>query len=179
MNFKRDGAREEVGFPLRAIPTAALMLSALGLALAVPAHAQTREKIGNDMSECHSGSGPALMVTVDGIKSASGKVRVQAYRATAADWMVKGRWINRIEQPARKGTMTFCLPLPAPGSYAIAVRHDVNGNGKTDIRVDGGAMSNNPSINVFNLGKPNYTKVAVPVGNDPKSIRVHMRYFGS
>ena len=93
--------------------------------------------------------------------------------------MAKGRWINRIELPARQGTMTFCVPLPASGSYGIAVRHDVNGNGSTDIRVDGGAMSNNPSINIFNLGKPSYTKVAVPVGNDVKSIRVQMRYFGS
>jgi uncharacterized protein (DUF2141 family) len=161
------------------IAKAMLALGAAGLVVAVPAMAQNRETIRNDMSQCHAGSGAALMVTVDGVKASSGNIRVQSYRATSADWMTKGRWINRIELPARKGTMTFCVPLPSSGSYGIAVRHDVNGNGSTDIRTDGGAMSNNPSINVFNLGKPSYTKVAVPVGNDVKSIRVQMRYFGS
>jgi uncharacterized protein (DUF2141 family) len=151
----------------------------VGLAISAPAIAQNRETIRNDMTLCQAGSGSAMMVTVDGIKASSGNVRVQSYRANSTEWMAKGRWINRIEVPARKGTMTFCVPLPSSGSYGIAVRHDVNGNGSTDIRVDGGAMSNNPSINVFNLGKPSHTRVAVPVGNDVKSIRVQMRYFGS
>ncbi|MCM3274417.1 DUF2141 domain-containing protein, partial [Paenibacillus elgii] len=30
-------------------------------------------------------------------------------------------------------SMTVCVPLPEAGVYGIAVRHDVNGNGKTDI----------------------------------------------
>lgn len=179
MKLIGDSAGKGYSFPALTIPAAALMLSAAGLAISLPAEAQARQQIGNDMSQCHVGAGSALMVTVDGIKSSSGNVRVQSYRATPSEWMAKGRWINRIELPARKGTMTFCMPLPASGSYGIAVRHDVNGNGSTDIRVDGGAMSNNPSINVFNLGKPSHSKVAVPVGNDVKSIRVQMRYFGS
>ena len=64
-----------------------LALSALMLGAAVPATAQYRQKIGNDMSQCRSGSGPAVLVTVDGIKASTGKVRAQVYRATAADWL--------------------------------------------------------------------------------------------
>lgn len=152
-----------------------------GLLAPAPLLAQEREvnhnEIRNDMSRCRADRGPALMVTVDGVKSSSGKVRIQSYRATPADWLVKGHWLTRIEVPARAGTMTFCVPVPAPGVYGIAVRHDVNGSGGTDIRVDGGAMSNNPSINIFNLGKPSYTKVGVPVSNGVRSIRVQMRYL--
>jgi uncharacterized protein (DUF2141 family) len=117
------------------------------------------------------------MVTVDGVKSSSGKLRVQSYRANSAEWLQKGKWLSRIEVPARAGTMTFCVPVPASGTYGIAVRHDVNGNGETDIRTDGGAMSNNPSISIFNLGKPSYTKVGVPVGGGVKTIRVQMKYM--
>jgi uncharacterized protein (DUF2141 family) len=79
--------------------------------------------------------------------------------------------------PARAGSMTFCVPMPASGVYGIAVRHDVNGNGETDITTDGGGMSNNPSINIFNLGKPSYTKVGVPVSDGVKSIRILMKYM--
>jgi len=72
--------------------------------------------------------------------------------------------------------MTFCMPVPANGSYGIGVRHDVNGNGETDLTQDGGGVSNNPSINVFNLGKPSYDKAAFPVSG-VRSITINMRYM--
>src|SRR3546814_6059405 len=75
--------------------------------------------------------------------------------------------------------MTVCVPLPQAGVYGIAVRHDVNGNGKTDITRDGGGMSNNPSINIFNLGKPSYKKTAFSVGDAPKTISISMKYMRS
>ena len=157
---------------------ALLTAIALGASLvAVPAAAQYNQKIRNDMGKCTSASGPGLMVTVDGIKTGKGEIRVQSYKATAKDWLETGKWLSRIEVPARQGSMTFCVPVSAPGTYGIAVRHDVNGNGKTDITEDGGAMSNNPSINIFNLGKPSYTKVGVDVGNSVKSIRIQMKYM--
>lgn len=154
-----------------------LALAAIALTASVPALAQYKQELRNDLRRCSAGSGPAVLVTVDGVKSSSGKLRVQSYRSTAADWLQKGRWLSRIEVPARAGTMTFCMPVPAEGRYGIAVRHDVNGNGDTDIRTDGGAMSNNPSINIFNLGKPSYTKTGFTVGNGVKTIRIQMKYM--
>src|SRR5689334_15860081 len=99
-----------------------IALGALALGAAVPVHAQYRQTIGNDMAQCRGGDGPAVLVTVSGVKESKGRVRVQSYRATAADWLKKGRWINRIEAPAKAGTMAFCVPVPASGSYGIAVR---------------------------------------------------------
>lgn len=158
------------------LPVALLAVGALAFAGAVPAQAQYRQKIGNDMAQCRSDKGPAIMVTVDGIKASTGRVRVQSYNATAADWLKKGRWLTRTDSAAKAGTMTFCVPVPAAGSYAIAVRHDLDGDGATDLFGDGGAMSNNPSINIFNLGKPSIAKTAITVGSGVKSIRVQMRY---
>lgn len=145
-------------------------------ATAAPAAAQYRQKIGNDMSRCQ-GSGPAVRVNVSEIKPGGGTLRVQLYRGTKADWLQSGRWLYRIEAPARAGSMSFCLPAPGAGTYAVAVRHDVNGNGKTDISKDGGGMSNNPSINILNLGKPSYTKTAFAVGDGVKTISVRLRYM--
>lgn len=155
----------------------ALALTAAGIGTAAPASASNKE-VPNDMSKCRKGGGPAMLVVVEGVKVSSGKIRVQSYRATSSDWLAKGRWLTRTETPARAGTMTFCVPLPAAGSYGIAVRHDVNANGRTDIMSDGGGMSNNPRINILNLGKPSYTKVAVPVGEgELTSIFIGMRYM--
>ena len=155
---------------------AGALLIALALPLAAPVLAQNRDAIPNDMSKCR-GSGPAVRVTVTEVKSGTGTMRMQLYRATRQDWLARGRWIYRIQVPARAGTMTFCMPVPQPGSYGIAVRHDVNGNGDTDLTQDGGGMSNNPSINVFNLGKPSVDKVAISVGQEVKTISIRMRYL--
>lgn len=167
----------KTNLPYRTRAAAALLATA-GLALSMPVMAEPyRNEIRNEPARCQSDRGPAIMVTVDGIKASSGKLRVQSYRATSSEWLVKGKWLSRIEVPARAGSMSFCMPVPASGTYGIAVRHDVNGNGETDLRTDGGAMSNNPSINIFNLGKPSYTKVGVPVGDGVKSIRIQMKYM--
>ncbi len=149
----------------------------LALAAAVPSAAQYRQVIANDAGECEAGSGPAVRVAVSGIKSSSGMLRIQVYRGTESEWLKKGAWLKRIEARARAGSMTFCLPVPAAGTYAVAVRHDVNANGKTDLSQDGGGMSNNPSINIFNLGKPSYKKTAFAVGSSVTAIRIDMKYM--
>lgn len=147
-----------------------------GLALAQPALAQFRQEIRNDMARCR-GEGPAIRVNVTGIESASGNVRVQLYRGIESDWLESGRWLYRIEVPARAGAMTFCLPVPEAGTYAVAVRHDVNGDGETNLTSDGGAMSNNPSINILNLGRPSVRRTRFEVGNAVAAITVNMRYM--
>ncbi|MED5205226.1 MAG: DUF2141 domain-containing protein [Pseudomonadota bacterium] len=153
---------------------AALALTAL--AAPAPAEAQYRQKISNNPAKCAAGAGPAVRVTVTDIRESTGTMRVQSYRGTKEDWLEKGKWIYRMEAPAKAGSMTFCMPLPRPGTYAIAVRHDVNGNGDTDIFADGGAMSNNPSINIWNLGKPSYKKTRFDVGPGVEWISIRMRY---
>lgn len=153
--------------------SAAATVIMLGASISAPLSAG--EKIANDLSKC-SGDSPAMLVTVQGIRSSTGTMRVQSYRATKDDWLEKGRWLKRIEQPAQQGEMIFCLPVGVSGTYGVAIRHDRNGNGKTDIMKDGGGMSNNPSISIWNLGKPSYKKVGVEVQRvTPLSIR--MRYM--
>lgn len=167
-----------------AAPMALALLAAGASAPASPALAQAsstsdyRNIITNNMRLCAPGGGPAVRITINGIKSSTGKIRAQVYNGTREDWLERGRWLNRIELPARQGRMTICMPVPQSGEYAIAVRHDANGNGETDISQDGGAMSNNPSINIFNLGKPGIDKTRIEVGEGVRSISVLMKYFG-
>ncbi len=145
-----------------------------GFALTIPAYAG--QEIENNLSRCGASS-RGVLVHIEGVKSSSGKIRVQIYKATKADWMAKGRWLKRMEVPASAGAMKLCLPMEAAGTYGIAVRHDVNSNGKTDLGKDGGGMSNNPSINIFNLGKPSHSKVAFALGSGLKSITIKMKYM--
>ncbi|HEX7742768.1 MAG TPA: DUF2141 domain-containing protein [Sphingobium sp.] len=155
------------------------LLSVGALFAATPAMAHGQE-IGNDLDRCGaSARGPAVLVDVRGFAAATGKVRLQSYPATRNAWLAKGAWLNRIESVVRPstGAMRFCMPMPEPGKYGIAVRHDRNGNGKTDIWRDGGGFSNNPSISIFNLGKPGVDKAAINVGPGVTKITINLKYM--
>ena len=153
-----------------------VLISATALAL-LSGTAAASEEISNDLSRCTAGKGPAVLVNVQGVKEARGNVRVQSYAATPGTWLAKGRWLHRIESRASAGNMSFCLPVPSEGKYGIAVRHDRNGNGKTDFTQDGGGFSNNPSVSILNLGKPSVSKVAFDVGSGVTRITINLKYM--
>ncbi|MCH4150584.1 MAG: DUF2141 domain-containing protein [Sphingobium sp.] len=157
---------------------AAALVIGGSVASPVLAYAQ-RQVIDNDMARCAADAGPSIIVEVSGFEASTGIIRLQSYPATRTAWLEKGAWINRIEAPARpvNGKMRFCMPLPASGRYGVAVRHDVNGNGKTDLSRDGGGFSNNPKVSIFNLGKPSVDKAAVAVGNTPVIIAISLQYM--
>ncbi|APG62108.1 hypothetical protein LPB140_03995 [Sphingorhabdus lutea] len=135
-------------------------------------------KVSNNLSTCNSGKGPAVLVTITGIKNSEGKIRVQSYKANSSEWLARGKWLHRIESSASQGTMSICVPITAGNNtYGIAVRHDRNANGKTDISKDGGGFSNNPSLNIFNLGKPSYKKVGFTAGSGVTRITINMKYM--
>ena len=155
------------------------LMSVAAMIAAIPAMAHG-QVIPNDLERCGgSRNGPAVLVDVRGFAAETGKVRVQSYPATKSAWLSKGEWLNRIDIPVRpsNGTMRFCMPVPQPGKYGIAVRHDRDGNGKTDISRDGGGFSNNPSISIFNLGKPGVEKAAFYAGPGVTKITITLKYM--
>ena len=100
----------------------------LALATAAPAQAQYNQYLRHDAAKCR-GDGPAVRITVSGVKASRGTLRVQLYRATRADWLETGRWLNRIELPARGGTMSICMPAPTSGTHTR--RPAFHGSGRT------------------------------------------------
>lgn len=159
------------------IPGAVLLAGAAILAPAAGQAAASGQVLRNDPARCAPGAGASVMLTITNVADSRGTLRVQSYRGTREEWLAKGRWLARIELPARAGTMRVCMPLPGAGAYAIAVRHDRNNNGETDLTQDGGGMSNNPSINILNLGRPSYTRTRFTVGNAPAATTIQMRYM--
>ncbi len=158
-----------------------LKLLAGGAALALAATAQAgaaQAALGPYASACRAGSDDAaLLVTVYGFKERRGNVRVQLYPADSS-FLEKGKWLRRVDLPVtRSGPMRVCIPAPAPGRYAVAVRHDLDGNGKSGWS-DGGGFSRNPRISLTNL-RPSPGAVALNVGKGVENINVVLNYrFG-
>lgn len=155
------------------IPVAAALSMAV---FATSAGAGTR--VANDLSQCRAGaSGTAALVRVVGFRDANGRVRVQSYSGERS-WLERGQWLHRVDVAAqpRGRNMTVCLPLPGPGTYGIAVRHDSNGNNSSDRR-DGGGFSRNPDLSFpFNL-QPDFDEVSFRAGRGVTRINVVLNYM--
>lgn len=132
--------------------------------------------LGPEAAACAPGANhPALLVSIDGFKARTGDLRVQLYGANPDDFLAKGKKMKRIEIPvSASGPMDVCVALPAPGNYAIAVRHDVDGSGKSNWN-DGGGFSRNPRLSLLSL-KPDYDKVVIHTENSVKRVPVTMQY---
>lgn len=125
-------------------------------------------------SGCAPGK-PSVIVHLAGFKQAAGKVRVSVYGSDSRRWLAKGGKITRVKVPVTAKSMDVCVPVPAPGRYAVAVHHDLNVNGSRD-RQDGGGYSRNPKVSLLNP-KPAFSKAAFQVGNGPARVGVTLLYI--
>jgi uncharacterized protein (DUF2141 family) len=151
-----------------------LMVAGLGVAaLSVPMM-PAAAALGPDAAACRAGSDrPAVLVNIHGLKSRTGSVRVQIYNGS--NFLVKGQRVRRIDLPVTATAMPVCVALPGPGTYAVAVRHDVNGNSQSGDWSDGGGFSRNPKLSLLRL-KPTFNQVSVPVGQGVKPVSVVLNY---
>lgn len=148
---------------------------AAAVALLVPA-VSVAAPLGPDAAACKAGSKrPAFLVSVSGFKNRLGTLRVQLYGSNPSDFLAAGKKLRRIDLPVtRAGPMNVCVAAPKAGTYAVAVRHDADNDGRTGWN-DGGGFSNNPAVSLISP-KPSHSSAAVVVGNGVKTVRVTLNY---
>ena len=148
------------------------------LAFATPM-APAAAALGPDAAACRPGAaGSAVLVHVDGFQQRTGNIRVNVYGGDRAKFLARGQYVRQINLPVtRAGAMQICVALPGPGRYAVAVRHDQDGNGHSGWS-DGGGFSRNPRLSLMSL-RPSYESVAFNVGAAPMPVNVILNYrFG-
>jgi uncharacterized protein (DUF2141 family) len=140
--------------------------------LAATAAAAPAAIVGSDAQACQSGK-PSMLVRVSGFKRPSGTVKVAVYAAHG--YLAKGGKLRKVVVPVRStGPLDICIAVPSSGQYAVAVHHDLNGNGDKDAS-DGGGYSGNPRLSITNL-RPPFSKTAVRVGTAPRQVSVQLQY---
>jgi uncharacterized protein (DUF2141 family) len=149
------------------------------VALAAPFTAAHAAVAAVDPAACRADSHvPAMLVKVAGFKVVSGNLRVQVYGGDPAQFVKGGERLLRTDMAVRAPAAEVCIALPGPGRYAIAVRHDVDGDGKGGVN-DGGGFSRNPGISLADAlarRMPRYEDVAVAVGNGPRPVDIVLNY---
>ena len=160
------------------------LIAALAAAtIAMPASAGSQGEapiLGPYAARCAAGDQPSILVTVVGLKSRNGPLRVRTFGGATNTWFDKKKWITRVEVPTpESGPIRICLPVSAPGTYAVDLRHDINSNGETD-RADGGGASGDPHVTLLDFvfgKKPSPRITAVQVGRGVTPITITTMYL--
>ncbi|WP_158043771.1 DUF2141 domain-containing protein [Skermanella pratensis] len=122
-----------------------------------------------------SASASELRVTVRGVPSDAGDVKVGLY-ATPEAFERRERTFGEAA-PARAGDVVVVFRGLAPGRYGIAAIHDINGNGKLDSNLLGVptepfGFGNDAKVN---FAPPDFADMAVTVGAGTVETAVTLR----
>jgi len=159
---------------VRVSPLPALAAVTAALLVFVPASAAPA---GPYAEQC-SADKPAVLTRVSGFKEARGVVSVKLYASNPKTFLEKGAFLRKVDVPVKStAPIEVCLPVPASGSYALSVRHEVKGE---KSRSDGGGFSGNPRMSMLDLifsRKPKLDKVTFVVNGSTRVVPVTLNYL--
>ena len=138
--------------------------------------------LGVAEGHCRPGeAGPAVIVTVLGLKDDGGRIRVEVYPAVDGDFLADdnilvaaGKAFRRAEiEPSATVPAQLCVRLPAPGKYALAVIHDRNSDHKFGPMSDGIGFAGDPKLG---WSKPKATAAEFSATAGITSLSVTLNY---
>ena len=120
----------------------------------------------------------SIIIDVQGLRNSRGTVKAKLYGDNAEDFLVTGKKLDSQREPAHQDSTVICLYAHKPGTYAVLLHHDENGNKKLDqnwigMPIEGVGFSNNPEL--F-LAPPNHEEVKFEVRNAKTMIKIDMQY---
>lgn len=147
--------------------------------LAVPATAQT---LGTDANLCATGNGPAIRANIVGLKDRTGRLKLELYPATGADFLKddtllvrEGKTFRRIwAQPPSSGDVSLCIRVPAPGRYALLFTHDRDGKNKFNFWRDGAGF---PANTKLGRSRPRLAIATIEVGRGITVTTIRAQYL--
>lgn len=161
----------------------AVLAGLLLLPSAAFAKVESSPNLGKAEGQCRPDEpGPAVIITVVGLKDRQGNLRAELYPDNDKDFLQDdnilvnaGKTFRRVEMPVpATGAVTLCIRTPGPGSYTISLLHDRDRNRKFGLSTDGVGFPNNPKLG---LSKPKASaaRVATTAGITEISIRLNYR----
>ncbi len=119
-----------------------------------------------------------IAVHVHGLRNRHGTIKAKLYGDNPDDFLASGKKLDSKRTPATLPSTNACLYAPGPGTYAIVVHHDENGNKKLDrnwigMPVEGVGFSNDPQL--F-LAPPNHDEVAFSVTDGVTHVDITLQY---
>ena len=156
-----------------------MILALIGLAAAL----QSTPALGVEAARCRPHEpGPAILVTVAGLKDRQGRLRAEIYPAVAGDFLADdnvlvaaGKVFRRavIAVPAT-GPAQLCLRVPAPGTYALSVVHARSGGHGFSLLHDGIGFASNPRLG-HSKPEADEARIVAHAGITPTTVVMNYR----
>ncbi|MCF8471222.1 MAG: DUF2141 domain-containing protein [Sphingomonadaceae bacterium] len=159
-----------------------LALAIIGASVSVHASVPPKAERGRSGADCRAAeTGPAVNVSVIGLKDRRGKLILELYPDNDADFLQSDKLLIAAGKPFRRvpmtvpsaGPVSICIRAPAPGRYALAILHDRDDNGKFGLSGDGVGFANNPKLG---LRKPKAKTASLALEAGVRPISIVMNY---
>lgn len=159
-----------------------VMTTVLAGALLVGAPAfAAQAPIGSDSAAC-TGGGPAIRVSVDGLKDRTGELKLELYPANEADFLKddrdlikEGKFFRRVRVPTpASGPVVLCIRVPTPGPYALLFTHNRDGRNKFNFWSDGAGF---PSNTKLGRSRPKVAQGRIIVPEGVVSVDIKAQYL--
>jgi uncharacterized protein (DUF2141 family) len=116
----------------------------------------------------------SLQLQITEASNDQGMIRVLIFSQASGFPDNPAKAVKSYSLPPKKGAVSIAVPGLPPGSYAIAVIHDKDGNGKLSTNAVGYpteryGFSNNPKVY---FSPPSFDKAAIDVGVKPQIVRI-------
>lgn len=169
-------------------PAIILPLAAMLVAAAPPPHEgqpgyiPSTPDLGKREAQCSTPeNGPAIIITVEGLKDRQGNLKSELYPSNDDDFLeddnkliMSGKTFRRVEAAVPKfGVVELCIRIPGPGSYSLILLHDRDANRKFGLSTDGVGFPGNPKLA---LSRPKAAAARIEAGNGITRVAIRMNY---
>ncbi|MBV8973426.1 MAG: DUF2141 domain-containing protein [Sphingomonadaceae bacterium] len=127
-------------------------------------------------------TGPAAVVTVEGLRDRTGKLRLELYSPVDGefggddrDLVRDGKVFRRAVMPIpASGPVEMCIRAPHAGEWALILIHERAGRKKFDPFMDGAGFSGNPRVG---KKKPPAAEARIEIGRGPTPTAIRLNYL--
>lgn len=163
----------------------AQILAAALLALlpaAARAQVESSPNLGKAEGQCRANeAGPAVLITVVGLKDRKGVLRAELYPDNDRDFLEDdnilinaGKTFRRVEVALPpSGPAMMCIRTPGPGPYTLSLLHDRDANRKFGLSSDGVGFPGNPKLG---LSKPKAAAARFQTTAGMTNISIRLNY---
>ena len=147
-----------------------------------PGYVPSTPDLGKAEAKCRQPEyGPAILITVDGLKDREGNLKSELYPSNDDDFLaddnklvMAGKTFRRIEVPVpQAGPVELCIRIPGPGAYSLILLHDRDSNRKFGLSSDGVGFPGNPKLG---LSRPKSAAARIEAGNGLTRVSITMNY---
>jgi uncharacterized protein (DUF2141 family) len=124
-------------------------------------------------------AGAALQIQVVGLRSNNGRVGCSLYNSPNGFPRDESKIIKHAWAPAQNNQGTCTFSGLAPGTYAVAIFHDENSNGKMDynflgIPKEGFGFTKDPTVTI---SAPSFQACSFNYSGAPLTEVIHIKYM--